>query len=55
MDVMDNAQEWYFGAMGGRRAQEARRERLTAAGFDESASARICAPMGAPSAMSGCR
>ncbi len=46
MDVMDNAQEWYIGAMGSRRAQEARRERLTAAGFDESDLARICAPAG---------
>jgi xanthine dehydrogenase accessory factor len=36
----------YIGAMGSRHAQEARRERLTAAGFDESALARICAPVG---------
>jgi xanthine dehydrogenase accessory factor len=36
----------YIGAMGSRRAQEKRRERLTDLGFDEAAQARIAAPIG---------
>jgi xanthine dehydrogenase accessory factor len=36
----------YIGAMGSRRAQEKRRERLVAKGIDESELARIAAPIG---------
>jgi xanthine dehydrogenase accessory factor len=36
----------YVGAMGSRRAQEARRERLVAAGLDEQLLERIAAPVG---------
>lgn len=36
----------FVGAMGSRRAQAARRERLTAAGFDDSELERLAAPLG---------
>jgi xanthine dehydrogenase accessory factor len=36
----------YIGAMGSRRAQEKRRERLLAKGIDDADLERVCAPIG---------
>ncbi|MDE2385632.1 MAG: XdhC family protein [Alphaproteobacteria bacterium] len=40
------SQVFYIGALGSKKTQGARRERLLAAGFDEVALARICGPIG---------
>ena len=41
-----SSQLFYIGALGSKKTQAARRERLQRAGFDEAALARICGPIG---------
>ncbi len=46
LDLALKSQAFYIGALGSKKTQSARRERLLAQGFDDAALTRVCGPIG---------